>query len=261
MLLLPLAACLRYAGSSSFRSQGKAISAEQQRGGVVLANLLPGLRDLRGPLAVGYMWLLVLWLFFADNVPRERPNDDGAFAKLFDLGELLGPAVILGAVSFAAYMIGSFLFLDTQGYILASVREIFSLVPSGLGRRAERNRYELTEWAFSHGIPENYVDDLLRGREVRRLEAKLRVANVDIYGDFDRLKAEGELRLNVAPAIAALAIALTLELSWWYALGVIFAVLLTWQGFQRLEAGREVIFQALMADIITVKIQGADRDI
>jgi hypothetical protein len=79
----------------------------------LLANLLPGLRDLRGPLTVGYMWLLILWLLFADDVPRERPRNNDVVAKLFDLGDLVGPTVVLGAVSFIAYMIGLFTLLES----------------------------------------------------------------------------------------------------------------------------------------------------
>jgi hypothetical protein len=74
----------------------------------MLASLLPGFRDLRGPLAVGYTWLLILWLLFADHLPHDRPSGNGALAKLFDLGGLLGPTVVLGVVSFVAYLIGSF---------------------------------------------------------------------------------------------------------------------------------------------------------
>jgi hypothetical protein len=61
-----------------------------QWGKAVLANLPPGLRDLRGYLAVGYTWLLALWLLSA-NVPHERPYRCGVPAKLFGLGDLLGP--------------------------------------------------------------------------------------------------------------------------------------------------------------------------
>jgi hypothetical protein len=96
---------------------------------------------------------------------------------------------------------------------------------------------------------------VISGQEMRRLEAKLRVASADIYGDFDRFKAEGELRLNVAPPIVALSLVLALQLSWWCALGVILAVALAWQGAQRLDLGREVVLQALMADVFKVEIE------
>jgi hypothetical protein len=220
----------------------------------VLASLLPGLRDLRGPLAVGYTWLIVLWLFFADKVPHERPANGNAIAKLFDLGDLLGPTVVLAAVSFVAYMLGSFMFLDTGGALISSLQRFVLRTPT-----ARRTRLELRDWAREHDLPSRYLDAIFRGTEIRRLEAKLRVANADIYGDFDRLKAEAELRLNVAPAIIALSIALGLELAWYYMFGIGLAFALAWQGLLRLRAGQEVILQALMAEIFTVKALDEDR--
>jgi hypothetical protein len=37
----------------------------------LLASLLPGLRDLRVPLAAGLMWLVVLWLSFYPDLPTK----------------------------------------------------------------------------------------------------------------------------------------------------------------------------------------------
>jgi hypothetical protein len=35
----------------------------------LISNLLPGLRDLRTPLAVGYLWLVALWLALHKYLP------------------------------------------------------------------------------------------------------------------------------------------------------------------------------------------------
>jgi hypothetical protein len=211
----------------------------------LLANLLPGLRDLRGPLTVGYMWLLNLWILFADDVPRERPSNNGVVAKLFDLGDLVGPTVVLGAVSFVAYMIGSFLFLNPQGRLWVGFWEIFgSFIPRGLRPwERDRTRAELSRW-----IEER--------REARsefsypQLAAKLRVASADLYSDYDRLRSEAELRINVAPPLAVLSILLGFNLSRLYFIGVAISIVLVFQGLQRQQEGNSILLQALMADVI-----------
>jgi hypothetical protein len=220
------------------------LAARDAAGGMaMLANLLPGLRDLRGPLAVGYTWILVLWLLFADHLPRERSESSGAMGKLFDLGDLLGPTVILAVVSFVAYMIGSFLSLDPRGPVWRTVRNLWSEFRPGSSRTYE----ELSRWFDRHNIPQEEFNLL-------QLEAKLRVASADLYGDVDRLRSEAELRLNIAPAIAALSIVLTVQMSIWYVLGLAMAFILVLQGVQRLTRGNELTMQALMAGVI--KLEG-----
>src|SRR5687768_7664884 len=72
----------------------------------MLAGLLPGLRQVRTPLAVGYMWLLVLWLLFADDLPR-NPTDGSLISRVFELGGFFGKAAVVATLSFVAYLIGS----------------------------------------------------------------------------------------------------------------------------------------------------------
>ena len=67
------------------------------------------MRDVRTPLAVGYVWLLVAWLLFSDRVPRFRPVEGGLVSALFDLGSVVGKGALLAAVSFVAYLIGALL--------------------------------------------------------------------------------------------------------------------------------------------------------
>jgi hypothetical protein len=73
----------------------------------VLANLLPGVRDLRTPLATGYAYFLFLWLVFGkDNLaPEAAPND--LWQRFYDLSDTIGTAGSLAIVSFTAYLFGS----------------------------------------------------------------------------------------------------------------------------------------------------------
>lgn len=72
----------------------------------MLASLLPGLRDVRAPLAAGYLWLVAAWVVFEPALP-ERTTAKGAVASLYRGGGVLS---VLGrgiALSFAAYLLGS----------------------------------------------------------------------------------------------------------------------------------------------------------
>jgi hypothetical protein len=73
----------------------------------MLASLLPGLRDLRTPLATGYMYFLLvfLWLGRGRLLP-DQPNNK-LLERIYDLSDLGGPAARVTALSFAAYLVGS----------------------------------------------------------------------------------------------------------------------------------------------------------
>ncbi len=71
----------------------------------MLTSLLPGLRDIRAPLAAGYLWLLAIWLLLAEHVP-ERSEATGHVLSLYRLDDVF-TAVGLGvALSFVAYVLG-----------------------------------------------------------------------------------------------------------------------------------------------------------
>jgi hypothetical protein len=70
----------------------------------LLAQILPGFREIRGPLVSGYLWLLLAWLILHDSIDDAS---SGAIHEIVEGGRQL-PAAVLGAVaSFAAYLIGS----------------------------------------------------------------------------------------------------------------------------------------------------------
>src|SRR3954447_24050591 len=71
----------------------------------ILANALPGFRDMRAPLTAGYMWLVFAWLLLRPNLDR-RPSSEVA-ATLFDLGQDAGRIWVAIAVGTVAYLAGS----------------------------------------------------------------------------------------------------------------------------------------------------------
>lgn len=72
----------------------------------MLANLLPGLRQLRAPLAAGYLWLVAAWLEFAAVIPLPKEVSTGVFKDVYEIGGAIGPSAATAAASFAAYIVG-----------------------------------------------------------------------------------------------------------------------------------------------------------
>src|SRR4051794_33626713 len=100
-------------------------------------NLLPGLRELRAPLAAGYMWIITVWISLSDfhALPQSRPAGDAWRAQLWDLGGALGKTTLLGITTFAAYLLGSFLEIDPNSLILQRVAPLLTSIT----RRKERS--------------------------------------------------------------------------------------------------------------------------
>jgi hypothetical protein len=72
----------------------------------MLSTLLPGIRELRAPLAAGYVWLLAAWIAFESRVP-EADEAIGLAAALYRLNDAVSGFGLAIVASFAAYLIGS----------------------------------------------------------------------------------------------------------------------------------------------------------
>jgi len=72
----------------------------------MLLNLLPGLRDLRGPLATGFLWLAATWVLFRDMFdPTESPTGS-LLSDIANLAGQVGTAASLAVLTFSAYLVG-----------------------------------------------------------------------------------------------------------------------------------------------------------
>jgi hypothetical protein len=71
----------------------------------MLSNLLPGIREIRTPLAAGYIWLIAWWLVFAPMPSRQ--DAEGLLALFYNLVDATTALGLGVAVSFVAYLIGS----------------------------------------------------------------------------------------------------------------------------------------------------------
>lgn len=70
----------------------------------LLTSLVPGLRDLRTPLAVGYLWFSVVWVV-SPSLPSNL-FDSALHERIAILSVTAGPAGQLAVLSFAAYLLG-----------------------------------------------------------------------------------------------------------------------------------------------------------
>ena len=230
----------------------------------MLMSLLPGLRDLRTPLATGYAWLIVGWLLASELLPSKDAATRGA-AALYRLGDLVGGPAVLAGVSFAAYLVGSLTHIKptTAG---SNRRTIFGMafnyprVEVGMSeqnitqlnyfvrpiaRQAERTPTDLynhvmaMEDVLTDTTLTRYKDYLRRTsddpehapkieksarrwalrdsilEELPQLSIRLQAENKDLHEAYDRLEAEAEMRLSVAPALLALILALAYSWSLW----------------------------------------------
>jgi hypothetical protein len=71
----------------------------------MLANLLPGIRQVRTPLATGYVWLLTFWLWIPEQLKNTAPSD--VPADIMRVVLYAGRIAEGIAISFAAYLIGA----------------------------------------------------------------------------------------------------------------------------------------------------------
>ncbi|QNE35882.1 hypothetical protein [Leifsonia shinshuensis] len=71
----------------------------------MIASLLPGFRDFRTPLVVGYLWLMAVWVLVSPFIPK-KADSIGLLRALYDLTGWLGTTIALTILTFAAYVIG-----------------------------------------------------------------------------------------------------------------------------------------------------------
>ncbi|MDQ3983305.1 MAG: hypothetical protein M3271_11565, partial [Actinomycetota bacterium] len=72
----------------------------------MLTSLLPGIRELRVPLATGYLWLVALAIAIEPHVPG-RAEARGLAATLYRLADASSVLGVGVALSFVAYLVGS----------------------------------------------------------------------------------------------------------------------------------------------------------
>jgi hypothetical protein len=163
------------------------------------------------------MWLVAVWLAFADHLPRTRPSA-GMAANIWDLGGHLGKGAVFAALTFAAYLIGAVAEFDptrlwrsrgvpSASAVLRTIR-LAGGVELAVGEESATRKNQSLEESL-----EELRADMSGGSGVEVMEAfatKLQASNTELFGRYDRLQAEASLRLNIAMPLATL-----LELTIW----------------------------------------------
>jgi hypothetical protein len=230
----------------------------------LLASLLPGLREVRTPLAVGYLWLLVTWLQFADRVPRLRPEGGRLVPALFDLENLLGHGAVLAAASFLAYLIGALLSLPLEGRV--ATRLFDAIRPDVRDSRGARDEYQEVLFQLQVLVNKNQAglgDDLAQelSRDLARipsredLRIRLLVASESLYGEYDRLSAEAAFRVNIAPPLVTISWLVGLQAGFgWGLAGTVLSAFLAYQGVRRRNLSDEILRRAVVAEVIQLPV-------
>jgi hypothetical protein len=72
----------------------------------MLTNLLPGLRDLRAPLAAEYLWLAAGWLYFAPQLPASVDDAQGVLKDIYRVVDRSDHVAVAAGLTFVAYIVG-----------------------------------------------------------------------------------------------------------------------------------------------------------
>jgi hypothetical protein len=144
----------------------------------MLASLLPGLRELRAPLAAGYLWLVTGWLLFHDRIDANADSLIG----LDRLRDEFSAAATVAAVSFLAYVLGALWEAVIKGavFLIAFVTETgewgiegrsrvrVSFEGQGLLFALGRRFLDATDDVLRVTLNENQPTHGLRGRQAFR---------------------------------------------------------------------------------------------
>jgi hypothetical protein len=210
----------------------------------VLASLLPGVRDLRAPLAAGYIWLLVGWLLVHERYAG-WDKDGGPLGALIDLADALTPVGLGIAASFVAYLIGSLSqslteplwnHLPRLGRDDAGLRASFAKVISAWLKKWEAafqreggGRGRVGE-ALKTELPSVNRDELAATvvSEAEVIADNLLDEGSELYGTVDRLRGEVELRLAIGLPLTVLLLVLAFQSSPLWLLGIVGVLGLTY---------------------------------
>ncbi|MFD4621175.1 hypothetical protein [Streptomyces sp. NPDC058475] len=139
----------------------------------MLATLLPGVREIRTPLAVGYTWLLALWLAVGHRIP-DTDRASGVVADVYRLAHAAGFVAVGIAVSVGAYIVGVIatpigLSITYASGKLIRRTPVASITP---GHRREMKVTEALGYVVETRLADRLSeDDAFRGRVVERLTA------------------------------------------------------------------------------------------
>jgi len=252
----------------------------------VLASVLPGLRELRAPLAAGFLWLTVLWVILADEVPSSD-EATGALERLYRLEPVISDLGRAAVASVAAYLVGSIL-IDLQGQLgRVAIRvdvlggRFYQRVPiTDAGYRIRNGLLEERGWpGFTRPRHEEsaaeveqraderapYVAESSRWIDRNREVLKTRMLDVSptLHTEVDRPDAEATFRMALWPPLALLVIYLAVSASAAWFAAVLIPALLAWQWISLRQRANDALFAAIAAraELKDMFLNGVDRGV
>jgi hypothetical protein len=258
----------RTSGEHSFDSQRKIKLVRCPPMGGILASLLPGLRDLRAPLAAGYIWLATFWVAWGRK-QTDLEHRQGLIGDAYQLAHTAGPLAIGAALSFAAYVLG-ILSISLFGSLRDRLRSMWAdlrLIWRNTRRMRRklkpdlpkqypplRVRMMIREQAKRYGIPQKGNEDFL-DRQANRLVQDLDIVpfrligkEPELYGEYDRLRSEGEFRLAIAEPGILLFAFLAVSESWLWLIGLLGVIALEVLGLRKTDEADNLLYDALRVE-------------
>ncbi|WP_308490926.1 hypothetical protein [Microbacterium terrisoli] len=239
----------------------------------MISSLLPGLRDVRVPLAAGFMWLVVLWLIFYSAIPSEE-SATGLAAEVYRVLGVFGPAGLTAAVTFVAYLLGM-LMVAILNPILNRLRTAANYMysdatDSQIHRLAERtlrarnqakmnvsNSRDLSLEFMSRDPAKPSTEDIEAAyegmvKDVPLVATRLLAHHRELFDRYDRADAEAMFRYNIVIPILLIGILIPIRLGapWWgYLISVPIAIgaviLLLRDATSKASESNEAIYQAV----------------
>ncbi len=220
----------------------------------ILASLLPGIRDLRAPLAAGYLWLASLWVLWGRK-QSGLDHDSGLAGDVYRLAKSAGPLATAVALSFAAYVIGV-LWWALYAWVIGRAFH-YPLGALVLDKRTIDESIE--QWArrIDAELGYEYVSDtdsLRRWREslddeLELVPFRLMGKEPELYGEYDRLRAEGEFRFEISTPLTILIAVHAAETSaWWYLVAFPFGLALSVTGLRQMASATDILLDAIRAN-------------
>jgi hypothetical protein len=219
-------------------------------------------RDLRGPLIAGYLWLIFAWLLFEPDVDYRPPEGVGAAA--YDLAHRVGPIALAIAASVAAYLVGAVSHEFSRW--IAAAWSGWDRLPLWARGGVRPSTAQQVDVVLAHGrvilAGINVSDELRKSRETE-LEKRAEEAKSEaeeeldlpatlligekpgLFAEVDRIRAEADLRLAVAPPLLANAVLLAIEGSRWWLLAIPPILVLFLQGVRRDFEWRQLTADAI----------------
>jgi hypothetical protein len=198
----------------------------------MLGSVLPGLRELRAPLAAGYLWLLAGWLILADELPTKHEAKPAVIQRFYDLAPVVSAFGLAVVASVAAYVIGS-IALDIQSRLIRWLSlwarpfvDRYGFPVSDEGSEALRNAVvehvpydpNIVAWGKQH---------LSDNREL--VMTRLLAASEPLHAQVDRPDAEATFRAGLWPPLTVIIVYLAITVSPWWWGGLWLPAMLIWQ--------------------------------